>query len=229
MFLNKPYREKNAAIDGWNIDGLKSAVVVNGTLNNPKDEDKGWQLEIAVPWSAFTRSFHQDNVPVNDFWRINFSRVNWEHDITWNRNKTRGNYDRKKDEKGNYLPEYNWVWSPQWEINMHKPESWGYIYFTDKPADQKVEFNIPEEDMIRRFLFHLYREMNSKAKVQKLTDGSESSMNMTKISDLDGYILDYNGVEYVPTLEYHHGGWNIFLKHGDKTCLINHEGLYKIL
>ena len=23
--------------------------------------------------------------------------------------------------------ENNWVWSPQWEVQMHKPELWGYV------------------------------------------------------------------------------------------------------
>ena len=23
--------------------------------------------------------------------------------------------------------ENNWVWSPQWEVAMHKPEMWGYV------------------------------------------------------------------------------------------------------
>ena len=32
----------------WN-SGLRVAVAVDGTLNNPKDDDRGWSLELAVP------------------------------------------------------------------------------------------------------------------------------------------------------------------------------------
>ncbi|MFZ4549801.1 MAG: carbohydrate-binding family 9-like protein, partial [Bacteroidales bacterium] len=42
LLLLKPYRDdliQNVAIDNWNINGIKSAVHVNGTLNNPNDID----------------------------------------------------------------------------------------------------------------------------------------------------------------------------------------------
>ena len=26
-------------------------------------------------------------------------------------------------------PEDNWVWSPQWAIDMHRPEHWGFVTF----------------------------------------------------------------------------------------------------
>jgi len=28
------------------------------------------------------------------------------------------------------IPEDNWVWSPQWVVNMHVPEKWGIIQFS---------------------------------------------------------------------------------------------------
>ena len=53
-------------------------------------------------------------------WRVNFSRVEWD-------------FDRYKD---GYLrkdgpPCDNWVWSPQGVINMHIPEMWGHVIFSD--------------------------------------------------------------------------------------------------
>ena len=56
LFITKPYREKNAALNDWTLTGLKSAVKVDGTLNNPTDKDKGWTLEMAIPWKAFKTS-----------------------------------------------------------------------------------------------------------------------------------------------------------------------------
>ena len=68
LFLTKPYRELNSlAINDWNITGLKSAIGINGTLNNPNDIDKGWIVEMAIPWSAFKTSYFQDVVPRDKF------------------------------------------------------------------------------------------------------------------------------------------------------------------
>jgi hypothetical protein len=33
-------------------------------------------------------------------------------------------------------PGYNWVWAPQWQVQMHQPETWGYLQFSDMPAEQ---------------------------------------------------------------------------------------------
>ena len=51
LFLDKPYRLGGNADSSWNIQGLKSAISVNGTLNNPNDIDKYWTVEIAIPLS----------------------------------------------------------------------------------------------------------------------------------------------------------------------------------
>ncbi len=208
LFLTKPYRDGNATIDGWDIKGLQSAIVVNGTLNSPKDIDKGWQLELAVPWAAFRTSYGQDNVPRNKFWRINFSRVNWDFELH------NGIYKRKRDANNKLFPEYNWVWSPQGVINMHQPETWGYVYFTDKPI---MHWKIPQEEQIRWHLYTLYRQIkNSKNK------------HIKNISELNNYRLSYNGKTLTPVLEYHKMGWNIFLTENEKIYLVNEEGKFKI-
>jgi len=49
LFLNKPYRLKGKADSSWNIKGLKSSVFIEGTINNPKDIDNYWTVEIAIP------------------------------------------------------------------------------------------------------------------------------------------------------------------------------------
>ena len=40
MFLTRPYRGSNETINDFDINGLKSAIHVDGTLNNYNDEDK---------------------------------------------------------------------------------------------------------------------------------------------------------------------------------------------
>ena len=117
LFLNRPYRLKGKADSSWDINGLKSAVDIIGTLNDQNDLDDYWTVEIAIPLIEIEKlntSRKDEKVISGDVWRINFSRVNWDFEIN------NGVYSRKK-ENGKYLPEYNWVWSPQGIINMHVP------------------------------------------------------------------------------------------------------------
>ena len=124
LTLERTYRDGGPAHLGTNIDGLKSAVSIAGTANNPADEDTGWSAEIAIPWDGLAR-YSPDPVPPRDgdVWRINLSRVEWEHEIA-------GGKYRKVPE----VPENNWVWSPQGVIDMHRPERWGYVRFVRESA-----------------------------------------------------------------------------------------------
>ena len=65
--------------DKFNIPGLKTAVHINGTLNNSNDVDVGWDVEIAVPWKAMKgiSSFPPKN---GTRMTINFFRINYTKD-----------------------------------------------------------------------------------------------------------------------------------------------------
>ena len=52
LFLDRPYQRRGKANIGWDMAGLRTAVRRDGTLNDPSDEDVGWSIEIAIPWSA---------------------------------------------------------------------------------------------------------------------------------------------------------------------------------
>lgn len=210
LFINKPYREKNTVLNDWNIDGLKSAVKVDGTLNNASDVDKGWKLEIAIPWSVYKTSYFDNIVPKDKFWKVNFSRVNWQHDIV------NGKYERKKDKEGKFLPEYNWVWSPMGVINMHEPEKWAYVYFSSKESDDK--FSIPQEEKVKWELYTLYRAQ--KRYFEKNKTWAKSLQNISKKNIIvDGKVLK-------PTLENHLSGFNIAVKSpfSNKTLIIKEDG-----
>lgn len=118
LFLPKPYKKRGKADNSWEIPGLKTAVHIDGTLNNPRDTDRGWTLEIAFPWKAFASRAPVRRPLAGESWRVNFSRVEWRIDIRDGRyQKTPG------------FREDNWVWSPQGLIDMHVPEKWGYVRF----------------------------------------------------------------------------------------------------
>ena len=64
---------------------------------------------MAIPHQALTMNFNNP-LKAGNTWRINFSRVQWL--------KPNG-------------PEENWVWSATGKIDMHMPDRWGYLYFSD--------------------------------------------------------------------------------------------------
>lgn len=195
LYLVKPYREHAPVIDSWDIQGLKTAVHINGTLNDPNDKDSGWSVEIAMPWKVLTEANSHGNVPVDEFWRVNFSRVNWDFELV------DGRYQRKKDENGKYLPEYNWVWSPQGVINMHEPEHWGYVYFSSKEIGQKDSFSIPQDERIKWQLYALYRKQKSYQ--------NENGKWAASLDDLTTGNIEVEGEEIIPVLEVHKEGWSI--------------------
>ena len=125
LFLPRPYKDGGRADNSWEIVGLKTAVDCRGTLNDPRDEDQGWDVELAIPWSAL-REFANRPAPPRpgDQWRVNFSRVEWQHEITL------GKYQKVAKSK-----EDNWVWSPQGIVDMHRPERWGYVQFSADPPN----------------------------------------------------------------------------------------------
>lgn len=214
LFITKPYRERNMVLNDWDIKGLQSAVKIDGTLNDPSGKDSGWTLEIAIPWAAFKRGFFQNTVPADNFWRVNFSRVNWDFQLKG------GAYERKQDNNGDLLPEYNWVWSPQGVINMHEPEKWGYVYFSTRKPGTEVTFVLPEDEPIKWKLFELYRAQ--KAYYRSNRKWAEA------LSDLQVGELEVAGQPLIPTLETHSIGWNITVKSPftGKMMIIREDGKY---
>ena len=67
-------------------------------------------------------------------------------------------YSRKKDAQGKHLPEYNWVWIPQWVINMHEPERWRFVHFAPKSGAKKIhETAYPDDAALVLWMYHHYR------------------------------------------------------------------------
>ncbi|MHB8055131.1 MAG: carbohydrate-binding family 9-like protein [Candidatus Aminicenantales bacterium] len=131
LFLINPYRDgRPANIDAWDIRGLKSAVLINGTINNPGDKDKSWFVELALPWAVLQEAADPSAPPRSgDQWRINFSRVEYRTTVV------DGAVLKATDpSSGRPYPEDNWVWSPMGLINIHYPEMWGYVQFSGKTA-----------------------------------------------------------------------------------------------
>jgi hypothetical protein len=133
LLLLKPYRDaEKVAIHTWDIKGLKVAVSLQGTINSPSDIDTGWTVEIAFPWDVLAEGAFSGAPPKNGMqWRVNFSRVEWRTKVV------HGAYVKETDLRtGQELPENNWVWSPQGLIDMHYPEMWGFLQFSNRVSGE---------------------------------------------------------------------------------------------
>src|SRR4029079_10082199 len=49
LLLPRPYKDGGRAVHDWEIAGLRSAVHLDGTLNDPSDIDRRWTVQLAFP------------------------------------------------------------------------------------------------------------------------------------------------------------------------------------
>ena len=110
-------RQGARADSAWDIEGLKTAVAVQGTLNKSDDTGKGWTLEIAYPWRIVPLADATDGdeqLKVGTEWRFSTCFC-----VEWKAGHAGGSTD-------------NWSWSPQGVVNMHVPDPWGNVLFVKK-------------------------------------------------------------------------------------------------
>lgn len=112
----------------WDLQGLLVAVRLDGTLNYPLDTDRGWTIEMALPWDSLLAT-SRTGTPLNRagaMMRLNFSRV--QH--TWPRTFPIVDWDNRGPES------YDWTWSQNLVYNMHSVESWGRILLSERTVLQ---------------------------------------------------------------------------------------------
>ena len=206
LLLLKPYRDQaKVAVDSWDIPGLITKVHVDGTINDPSDIDKGWSVEIAIPWKALEECAPNFHPQEGEQWKINFSRVHWNTKIQ------NGQYIKTK------LPEYNWVWSPQGIIAMHYPEMWGLVQFTETMVGEElVKFQTNELDQIKWSLRQLYYRERSYFESQGhfTTSLKKLEFNETPVA----------GVPWPPQLSLTPSGWEAFIKMDRQKVFIRRDG-----
>ena len=165
LMLDRPYRSGGNFMIQWDCPGLKLAVDMKGTLNKSKDTDKEWTVEMAIPHKALTINF-TNPLKAGNYWRINFSRVQWL-------------------KKGG--PEENWVWQPTGKIDMHMPDRWGFLYFSDKTVGQGSDtFQYPYNMAAYKLLWAMFYEQHG-----------YHSKNKNYIRTIDNFFLtdaEYQGL-----------------------------------
>lgn len=217
LLLLRPYREDNLpkVLDSWDIHGLKSAVFINGTLNNGTDIDSFWTIEVAIPWKVLEEMTPKAYLPNEGVqWRINFSRVNWH--MNWKN----GYYEKRQNAQGKNLREENWVWSPQGYIAMHAPETWGFVQFSNKVIGKGISsFILTDSDKIKWALRQLYYQQREYFKTYRHYAEDLNQLTLPKVM-IDNY-------QFTPKLLMTYKGYEIIVKNRDATMdwIIREDGL----
>jgi len=219
LMLTKPYRDGGKAITSWDIPGLKTAVYVSGTLNNPTDIDNFWSIEVAIPWMPLKETLPKSERIINGSeMRINYSRVQWETEVV------NGKYVKKKMQ-GARPQEKNWVWSPQRAIAMHEPEFWGRVYFSSILVGNTANISIDDSsEQIRQLLYSIHRSQRNRLKNRGSFSNKKedciNSANLELVSNIE-WTLDADKYWYHVKLNdpYDNG----LIWHIDETGRLWHE------
>ena len=99
----------------WDMPGMKWAVHVDGTINDPSDRDRGWTAEIAFPWQGLKHLADGRSLPARegDTWRMDFSRFQWI-------------------DEGGHKACPGWAWNSHGIYDSHIPDRFSVIHFTEK-------------------------------------------------------------------------------------------------
>ena len=101
----------------YDMDGLQTAVQIDGQLNDPTHVDKGWTLEIAIPWKSMHWLANGRPLPPaeGDTWRIFFRRF------------------QKMISGGQEIqPHPAWSFNKHGVSDTHVPECFTFVHFTAK-------------------------------------------------------------------------------------------------
>ena len=142
---------------------LKAAVATypRDCINNPKKSGprNEWAALLSLPLSGLIFNTTKTEKPkVGEFWRINFSRVEWRVLV----DEVENNYI-----KDPAYPEDNWVWAPIGIIAMHNPDKWGLLQFggelgsdSEKVVSNYTEWPIRQMAMMVYYAQRRFFEIN---------------------------------------------------------------------
>jgi hypothetical protein len=120
-FKNHP-RGRRIGFWSWDLPGLRTAVHVDGTVNDNRDRDRGWTVEIAIPWTGLAALARPDARALppkdGDVWRMDFSRFN-----------------QYKEAPPAHDPG-GWAWSPHGAWDSHIPEVFPFVRFRSKTVGE---------------------------------------------------------------------------------------------
>jgi len=108
-------RGKRWAFMDWDFPELAWAVDVNGTLNDDRDIDRGWTVELAFPWKGMDVLAQGRPLPPKDgdVWRMAFSR-----------------FESLPCCGSRVQPDPGWALNKHGVYDSHIPECFSFIHFS---------------------------------------------------------------------------------------------------
>lgn len=103
-------------VPNWNSHGIKIATAVDGTLNDDSDKDRGWVLEVAIPFANFAQVTGRSHPNDGDIWHLNLNRLG-----------------------GKTNPQHS-QWSPGTTATpaFHVPDTFGRVTFSKQTSSQRA-------------------------------------------------------------------------------------------
>ncbi|MCW3805441.1 hypothetical protein [Plebeiibacterium marinum] len=110
----------------FNNLNINASVYIEGTANNPKDIDRYWQAELAIPYK-----FKNTN-RTYDYLKMNFTRNRWQYTIVDGMYKKILNSETGKTYEGE-----KWQWAYMWENPISDVELWGEVHPNKENLENK--------------------------------------------------------------------------------------------
>jgi hypothetical protein len=110
-------RGRRWAFMDWDFPGLKSAVKLEGNINDPSSVGKGWTTELAFPWEGFRALSPGKNWPPREGETLRMQCFRFEA-LRYH---------------GKTVPEsVGWALNEHGCYDSHIPENFAYLHFTGK-------------------------------------------------------------------------------------------------
>jgi hypothetical protein len=113
-------RGKRWAFMDYDFPGLKTAVQVQGRINNPSHVDKGWTVELAFPWEGIEKMFARRKFPPAEGETLRASFFRFE--ALRYHGKTVGE-------------SIGWALNEHGVYDSHTPENFSFLHFTEKEEE----------------------------------------------------------------------------------------------
>lgn len=208
LFLTKPSGDGRVSLSAWDIRGMEVGVHVNGTLNNPGDTDEGWTVELALPWAVLEEAAPGERSPQpGEQWRLNFARAQWPLTVV------DGTYRKAEDARADW-----WTWASQGTVNMHKPERYGYVQFTEETVGAgTASVTEPPNERVKWALRQLYYRQREYREAHGRYASDLSELNASEIAT--------KGLDFQPTLQATQSMYEITAPGATGTTVhIRHDG-----
>lgn len=104
----------------WDFPGMKSAVYVDGTLNDRSDIDRGWRVELVFPWKGMKWLANGRSLPPQDgdVWRMFFGR-----------------FEKFQVAGTTPQPQPAWCWTKHGALDTHMPECFTRVRFSSQDVE----------------------------------------------------------------------------------------------